>query len=309
MADDAAGRVTFHLDAPDPLFLYKLTLFVVPTPPGTPVGPLTSPPPGTGAYRIVPPAPGTVLNLERNPWFQQWSIAAQPAGFPDTITWRTVLTAAEAVQAVEQGRADLADVTIGGNMDTPSHRQLVERLRVTTPGRLHGNSLMGTAFLALNASRPPFDNLQARRALNFALDRTKAIELGVGPSLAQVTCQLMPPSMPSYSCYCPYTAGPPDGPYHGPDLDRARALVRASGTVGTEVEVGAIVGDDDGLAPYVVEVLRSLGYRATVRWFPTRPRPTAGRCSTPPAASRSRTVTSSPTIPRPRPSTTSPPAR
>ena len=38
VADDAAGRVTFHLEAPDPLFLYKLTLFVVPTPPGTPVG-------------------------------------------------------------------------------------------------------------------------------------------------------------------------------------------------------------------------------------------------------------------------------
>ena len=114
VADDAAGRVTFHLEAPDPLFLYKLTLFVVPTPPGTPVGKLDSPLPGTGPYQVAPSDEGTVLTLARNPWFRQWSLPAQPAGFPDTITWRTVPSAAEAVQAVEQGRADLTDVTATG---------------------------------------------------------------------------------------------------------------------------------------------------------------------------------------------------
>ena len=56
-----------------------------------------------------------------------------------------------------------------------------------------------------------------------------------------------------------------------PDVVRARALVRASGTQGSEVEVGEVIGTDDGLAPYVVEVLRSLGYRASVRRFPDFP--------------------------------------
>ena len=171
------------------------------------------------------------------------------------------------------------------------------------PGRLHDSPVLGTEFLALNSSRPPFDDLQARRALNFALDRTKVIELGAGPSLADLTCQLMPPRMPSYRRYCPYTAGPPDGTYRGPDLDRARALVRASGTVGTEVEVGAIIGGDR-FAPYVARVLRSLGYRATVRRFPdtngrlrqaVRPRE---------RSSRSWAAAGWPTIPRPRPCTT-----
>ena len=77
----------------------------------------------------------------------------------------------------------------------------------------------------------------------------------------------MPPRMPSYRRYCPYTAGPPDGTYRGPDLDRARALVRASGTAGTEVEVGAH-HRADRVEPYVARVLRSLGYRTTVRRFP-----------------------------------------
>jgi YVTN family beta-propeller protein len=266
VADDAAGRVTFHLEAPDPLFLYKLTLFVIPTPPGTPVGPLTSPLPGTGAYRIAAPAPGQVLNLTRNPWFQQWSPPAQPAGFPDTITWRGVPSAAEAVQELEQGRADLVDVTLFGEMSIASMRKLVERLSVAAPGRLYDSPVLGTGFLSLDSSRPPFDDLRARRALNFAVDRRKAIELGEGPLLARLTCQLMPPGMPSYRWYCPYTTGDPEGDYEGPDLDRARALVRASGTAGVEVDVGAISGDT--LAPYVAEVLRSLDYRVTLRTFP-----------------------------------------
>ena len=79
VADDAAGRVTFHLEAPDPLFLYKLTLFVVPTPPGTPVGELDSPLPGTGPYQVAPRDEGTVLTLARNPWFQP-VVAPRAAG-------------------------------------------------------------------------------------------------------------------------------------------------------------------------------------------------------------------------------------
>jgi len=265
VADDDAGRVTFHLEAPDPLFLYKLTLFVVPTPQGTPVGKLDSPLPGTGPYQIASPAPGTVLTLTRNPSFNQWSLPAQPAGFPDTITWRTVPSAADGVQAVQQGSADLVDVT--ADTDPEAMRQHVEHLRVTLPGQLKNSPALGTSFLALNSGLRPFDDVRARRALNFAVDRTKMIALSEGPELAELTCQLMPPRMPSYRHYCPYTPGPPDGDYHGPDLDRARALVRASGTAGTLVEMPAFAGRDR-LERYVVRVLRSLGYRASVRLFP-----------------------------------------
>ena len=95
---------------------------------------------------------------------------------------------------------------------------------------------MGTAFLALNASRTPVRQPPGAPGPQLRLDRTKAIELFVGPSLAHLTCQLMPPSMPSYRRYCPYTVGPPDGHYLGPDLDRRARSSEASGTVGTDVD-------------------------------------------------------------------------
>ena len=75
--------------------------------------------------------------------------------------------------------------------------------------------------------------------------------------------------MPSYRRYCPYTVGRPGGTYQGPDLVRARALVRASGTRGMKVTVTEVTGFlDSPLEPYLTRVLRSLGYRASLRSLP-----------------------------------------
>ena len=51
------------------------------------------------------------------------------------------------------------------------------------------------------------------------------------------TCQLIPPGIPGHRPYCPYQKGPADGPYQGPDLAKARALVAESGTVGIPIVI------------------------------------------------------------------------
>jgi peptide/nickel transport system substrate-binding protein len=87
---------------------------------------------------------------------------------------------------------------------------------------------------------------------------------------AQVACQLLPPGLPSYRRYCPYTRDPTgDGHWHGTDLLRARRLVAASRTTGTKVTAwnspqppGAI---DE--TKYAVAALRELGYRASERFL------------------------------------------
>ena len=45
--------------------------------------------PGTGPYRIARVS-RTEIRFVRNPLFREWSHAAQPAGNPDTIVWRTL---------------------------------------------------------------------------------------------------------------------------------------------------------------------------------------------------------------------------
>ena len=106
--DDAAGTVAFHLTAPDPDFLYKLTPYAysAPIPPGVPdrdVG--SAPVPGTGPYRLERWNGGDP-RFVRNAAFREWSRAAQPDGNPDVIQWRSYGTFAAAAAAVEEGRAD-----------------------------------------------------------------------------------------------------------------------------------------------------------------------------------------------------------
>ena len=266
VTDDATGRVTFHLVEPDPQFLYKLTLLVVPAPPGTPVGRLTSPLPGTGPYRIASDSKGA-FTLDRNRNFRQWSASAQPDGFPDAISWVRTANAHQASDAVQDGRAELGELTGGG--DPRSVGSLIERLRVSTPKRVHWTVGQSTAFAVLNSSVPPFDDLRARQAFNYAVDRNKVVQILGGASRAVPTCQLMPPGIPSYQPYCPFTIGPTDGHYAGPDLAKARELAKASGTLGTKVTVLDVVDDAYvPLEPYYAHVLRALGYRVTLLRLP-----------------------------------------
>ena len=81
----------------------------------------------------------------------------------------------------------------------------------------------------LNTRQPPFTNLKARQAVNYAIDRARIIQLfHFASGQAAATCQMLPPDFPGYQGYCPYTAGAEDGAWHGPDMATARAAGAAS---------------------------------------------------------------------------------
>jgi YVTN family beta-propeller protein len=264
--DDAAGTVTFHLTAPDPEFLFKLTEFAfsAPIPPGTPdheTGSRTVP--GTGPYQVASVSSSEV-RFVRNPFFREWSHAAQPTGNPDSIVWQTVPTAQAGVAAVEQGRADW----FFGQIPAAAYQQL----ELQDPAQLHSNPQFGVNFLPFNTNLAPFNDVRVRQALNYAINRNEIVQLYGGPSFATPTCQPIAPGLPGYVPYCPYTLHPsPAGTWTAPDLARARQLVAESGTLGERVDLWG--SPDQGFVPpsttaYVASVLRALGYRVTVHLVP-----------------------------------------
>jgi peptide/nickel transport system substrate-binding protein len=251
--DDRRRTVTFHLVAPDPDFLFKLTVggFSAPIPPGTPDrDQRLHPIPGTGPYRVAAASRHSV-RFVRNPYFHEWSHAAQPDGNPDQIVWEFTRSPAAAVRRVEQGLADWSFTL--------------------TPAQLRVNSTFGVEFVPLNTHRPPFDHLRVRRALNYAIDRGKIARM-YGPLLAIPLCQPLAPGFTAFRRYCPYTRDPrADGTWSAPDLAEARRLVAASGTRGQHVTVWG--SPDEGLIPrglpaYIASVLRELGYRTTLHLVP-----------------------------------------
>ena len=105
------GRITFRLVQADPDFLYKLGLLLaVPAPPGAPSHIIDRAPflPGTGPYMISQLRPGKSVTLVRNPYFRQWSYAAQPAGYPSVIRYEQVKSQSAQESAVIAGQGDLA---------------------------------------------------------------------------------------------------------------------------------------------------------------------------------------------------------
>jgi peptide/nickel transport system substrate-binding protein len=267
--DDATRTVRFHLKHPDPEFLYWLagaSTAIVPK--GTPTdrwNDLTKVHrivPGTGPYRISKLDWPNSIELTRNPYFHMWSRAAHPSGYADTIDIQAVLPSAHDLADLEQGRIDVLDDTAL----TPAAEQAAVNGHAVVARREAGGVVR---FVLLNSNVAPFNNLKARQALNYAIDRRTALDMEQRQTTDQltITCQVIPPGMVSYLRYCPYTLHPSaSGVWTAPDLDRAKQLVAESGTAGESVTVWAPPVDYLGnVSPdYVVSVLRELGYHARV---------------------------------------------
>jgi peptide/nickel transport system substrate-binding protein len=263
VVDDASRTITFRLARPDPAFLYQLALpFGSAVPAGAQPINATRALPATGPYRIARYVPGREVVLRRNARFRPWSDAAQPAGFPDTITLTLGYDAAGQAAAVAGGRADVM-------LDRPPPGSLA-RLGQRSPLQLHSYTQPRLDAMFLNTRLAPFDRPAVRRALELAVDRRAIMRLAGGPKLARPTCQILPPSFPGYRPLCPYTTDPtPAGIWRAPDLGRARQLIAGSGTRGMAIRVSTIADDPAKLATgrYFVRLLQRLGYRASLRRY------------------------------------------
>jgi peptide/nickel transport system substrate-binding protein len=265
VANDTNYTLTINLTAPDPEFLDKLALPFAYVVPANTSKKLTgnNVPPGTGPYMWKSYDPNKEAVLVRNPFFHVWNAAAQPPGYPDQIIEKYGLSISDEVTAVENNQAD--EVFDG---DVIPADRLNELNGAKYASRVHVNSLTADWYMALNTKKPPFNKLQARQAINFAADRSAYVKIGGGSALAVPTCQILPPNFPGYKPYCPYTAGSDHTKWTAPDLAKARALVKASGTAGMKVVVNS--GNDDtskALGEQMVSDLNKIGYKASGQYL------------------------------------------
>jgi peptide/nickel transport system substrate-binding protein len=263
VTDERTRTVSYRLETANPDFLENMAIGSqgAPVPADVPFHDTGSVPiPGTGPYKIAA-ASSREIHYVRNPFFREWSHAAQPDGNPDEIVMRFGLTREQEVREVEVGRADwLADNITPG---------LLPRLKTRAASQLHSYSVPVTDFFRLNTTVPPFDDVRVRRALNLALDRRTIVRLYGGTDLATAACQILPPGNLGYRRYCPYTLHPNDsGTWTGPDFARAKRLVEASGTRGIPITVWGWT-DDPAISPrvirYTAAVLERLGYSTKIR--------------------------------------------
>jgi peptide/nickel transport system substrate-binding protein len=258
--DDAANTVTFHLLAPNPEFLERLTLLdAAAVPADTPLHDIgLHPLPTTGPYRWVYVSRDAITQV-RNPYFHEWSHAARPDGYPDRIVWQPVDSAEAGLTAVERGTADYLFDGVPENRMSEAQTRFARQLYITPTS--------STYALFLNTRRAPFNDVRVRRAINYGIDRAKIAAL-VGQD-TQPACQILPAGLPGYRPYCPYTSDPHRvGAWRAPDLSQAKQLIAASGTGGTRITIWNLWGYGyRGLDPYLVSLFDRLGFRTQVKDF------------------------------------------
>ncbi len=259
VGDEAAGTITINLTRPDAEFLDKLALpHAVVLPADSPTQDVGSAPlPGTGAYMISAYDPNKGMTMVRNPNFAVWSEEAQPDGYPDTIQYDFGLTDEAEVTAVMNGEADWM-------FDQPPTDRLGE-IGTKYQDQVFLTPLTAWWYAPMNTNLAPFDNVLARQAVNYALDRNALVNLFGGPVLASPVCQVLPPGFPGHVDYCPYTKDP-GAKWSAPDLEKAKALVEQSGTKGQKV---TIIAEDTSVSKaigtYMQSVLTDIGYEAEVK--------------------------------------------
>ena len=113
-----------------------------------------TPIPGTGPYKVAS-ADRHHIRYVRNPFFREWSHAAQPAGNPDEIVWRFGLSPAQQVRAIEQGRADWMADPVPGALLPRCSNALRESAPLVPDHRHRVSATQHTAAAPQRPARPP----------------------------------------------------------------------------------------------------------------------------------------------------------
>ena len=243
------NTLRISLAHPDGGFLARLSMpFFCAVPADTPLEPESAPLPSAGPYYIASYEPGSSLALRRNPNYR----GDRPAGF-DEIDYRFGVDRAVTVAEIA---ADQADYAVDG-LPIESYAAIA----TAYPDRFAVNAAMGIRYLALNTSRPLFASVDARRAVNFALDRPRLTQVWGAFGLTPFD-HYLPPTMPGSLDEHVY-------PLNGPDDATANALVDRAGVRGeTAILYTCLTDVCQAAARIVTEDLARIGIAVETRSFP-----------------------------------------
>ena len=252
-ADDATGEIKVELSVADGKFLYAIALAnAAPTPASKAPFKASRNIPGIGPYTIDIENPTRKFTMTKTPGFNIPGIAK---GNIEKFTV-TKSTVPKMTQDVIDNKLDFMTEDPTGDLLPQVKAKYSNRFRLDP-------NPPNTYWFFLNETRKPFSSLEARQAVNYAID-SRALQRIFGGRL-EPTCNFLPPSYSKIGYKkidpCPY--GDPAGPG---DIEKAKQLVEASGMKGEKVTVwGNSKEPRPAITDYLRDVLQEIGFDADTK--------------------------------------------
>jgi peptide/nickel transport system substrate-binding protein len=254
-----ATSITFHLSAPDGAFLYKTALpTTCPVPVGTPMTPENN---GTieqtyasGPFRLQSYSPGRQLVLAFNKNYNQ---ALGVRGHVAKIQFSIGVESTQATLEIEANQLDF----------NTSNLATADILKIShdpaLAGQVHTSARPDITYLFLNYEVPPLNNVDVRKAINYAINRTAIEAQWGGPLAGTPTDQIVPPALVDYKKYSIYP--------NTPNLAMAKKLMQESG-VKTPVSLAIRTQSDApgfvAMATVIQSNLKAIGINLAIEATP-----------------------------------------
>ena len=199
----------FHLTAPDPIFIHKLTMpfaAAVPREEAEKWGEdFSHHVVGSGAFKLSRWIAGQRLVLTRNPYYfakglPKLDAVVEMMGVNEELEWLKY-------EAGEVEVSTIPSAEFPRVIKTPSLKALT----------IH-NVTVTTDYVGMNCQMPPFTDVRVRQAFNYAINKEKLLALLNGRGV--VARGVLPPGLPGYT---------PDLKGYPYDLAKARRLLEEAG--------------------------------------------------------------------------------
>jgi peptide/nickel transport system substrate-binding protein len=200
--------LTFHLTSPNATFVSILSMqwftAVKANMPYDPKG--VNVYPAAGPYYIASRDPGRSTVLKRNPYYK----GNRPAN-PDQIVFTPNVNTDQSLLQVKAGQSDMDIIGV----PSTSAASLGQQFGVNK-GRFFVGATSCVDYMAMNNARAPFNNVNVRKAVEYAIDRPAQVRL-LGAYAGKRTSQLLVPGIPGYKPFNAY-------PLKGADVSKAKSV-------------------------------------------------------------------------------------
>jgi peptide/nickel transport system substrate-binding protein len=199
-----ANSISFHLSSPDGAFIYKAALpTTCPVPVGTPLKPIET---GSlqekyasGPFKVQSYEPSRQLVLVFNKNYDQ---ALGERGHVAKIVFTIGDQSTQATLQIQAGQLDFDT----SNLATADIIKISQNAALAS--QVHSAARPSVTYIFLNNQVPPLNNVDVRKAINFAINRTAILAQWGGPLAGAPSDQIIPAGQADYKQFSTYPSTP-----------------------------------------------------------------------------------------------------